>query len=138
MSAAVQTSAHWVAAYIGRPWTPEQDCRALVRQVQLERWGRDVPALLKPVPLADWSAVREAATQQGWEPVDGTAREGDILVVHAAEGAHVGVFVHYGVLGVLHAQGSRTRPGSVRFDTLAALLCNGYGRPQIWRQRRAA
>lgn len=129
---------HWAAGYIGQPWTYERDCRWLVRQVQREQFDREVPALLKPVPLTDWAKVREAAAQQGWRPVDTLAREGDILVVHSAEGAHVGVFIQYGaVFGVLHAQGSINKPGSVRFDTLADLLCSGYARPQTWRHHAA-
>lgn len=136
MSNPVQTPVrprHWAAGYIGRPWRREADCRALVRDVLLEHFALHVPALLGVDVPTDFAGVRQAATQQGWRPTADAPAEGDILVVHGADGAHVGVFIQYGPLGVLHAPGGVDKPAGARFDELRDLLASGYSRPQVWR-----
>lgn len=126
-----------LGAYIGRPWRadacgPEAfDCKGLVRAVQRQVWGRDVP------PLGDARTAWRAASAAGWAPTDAAPAAGDVLLVHAIDGPHVGVFVARGRrLMVLHARSRIVRgvqAGRVELHALADLLASGYTRPQVWR-----
>jgi cell wall-associated NlpC family hydrolase len=123
--------------FIGRPYRadacgPEAfDCKGLVRAVQRAVWGRDVP------PLADARAALRDAAAAGWAPTDAAPEPGDVLLVHAVDGPHVGVFVRAGRrLLVLHARSRIVRgmqAGRVELHALADLLACGYARPQVWR-----
>lgn len=122
--------------YLGRPFRadacgPEAfDCRGLVRAVQHALWGRDVP------PLAGADALR-ACRAAGWAPTTEPPAAGDVLLVHAIDGAHVGVFVRAGRrVMVLHARSRIVRGmqvGRVERHLLQDLLACGYARPQVWR-----
>ncbi len=125
--------------YIGRPWRadacgPEAyDCKGLVIAVQRELWGRTVPPL-EGTALA-W---RDACRSTGWAPTLHAPQPGDVLLVRAADGPHVGVFVRAGLrLMVLHAR-SQIRPdgtqvGRVVLHQRDALTNAGYSRAQVWR-----
>lgn len=125
-----------LSAYIGRPWRadacgPEAyDCKGLVCAVQRDVWGRDVP------PLSG-AAAALACRDAGWAPTDADPEPGDVLLVRAIDGPHVGVFVRVGHrLMVLHARGRMARGvqvGRVELHALPDLLCAGYVRPQVWR-----
>jgi cell wall-associated NlpC family hydrolase len=122
-------------AYTGRPYRadacgPEAfDCRGLVRAVQRAVWGRDVP------PLGP-DALR-ACRAAGWAPTTEPPAAGDVLLVHAVDGPHVGVFVRAGRrVMVLHARSrlvGGVQRGRVERHALPDLLACGYSRPQVWR-----
>lgn len=127
-----------LGAYIGRPYRDDAcgpqafDCKGLVRAVQRAVWGREVP------PLAGtWLAWRSACRGAGWAPTDASPAAGDVLLVRAIDGPHVGVFVRAGRrLMVLHARSRLRRgvqAGRVELHALADLLAGGYTRPQVWR-----
>ena len=128
--------------YIGRPWRadacgPEAyDCRGLVIAVQRDLFGRAVP------PLAgtdvEW---RAACGQAGWQPTAAAPEPGDVLLVRALDGAHVGVFVRLGrkVL-VLHARSQLrdgVQVGRVVLHSREDLVHAGYTRQQVWRHAGA-
>lgn len=127
-----------LGAYIGRPYRDDAcgpqayDCKGLVRAVQRALWGRDVP------PLAGtWLAWRDACRSAGWAPSAAAPEPGNVLLVRALDGAHVGVFVRVGRrLMVLHARSRVVRGaqvGRVELHALPDLLACGYTRPQVWR-----
>lgn len=129
---------HALQQFIGRPWRadasgPEAyDCKGLVLAAQHALWGRDVPPL-----RGTWLAWRDACRGAGWRPVDTAPAAGDVLLVHAIDGPHVGVFVQLAHrLRLLHAR-SRivhgVQLGRVELHDLRDLLGCGYARPQIWR-----
>ena len=123
-----------LSAWIGRPWRadacgPEAyDCKGLVIAVQRTLWGREVP----PLEAAALRACRHA----GWAPTDAPPQAGDVLLVRAIDGPHLGVFVHARRrLLVLHARSQWRRGvqvGSVVLHALPELLAAGYARPQVW------
>lgn len=130
---------------IGLPWKPNAtgphafDCKGLVAHV-LGRMGKPPPSLLvlprdeslaTARPLAD---VRACVATEGWRPTTEPPHEGDVLLCYGAGGAHVGVFVRYGTLGVLHSVQPPATPSGVRFDRLDDLLIGGaFGRASVWR-----
>ena len=124
-----------LSAWIGRPWRadacgPEAyDCKGLVVAVQRALWGRDVP----PLTL---QAVRDCH-RAGWAPTDAAPQAGDVLLVRAIDGPHVGVFVTVRRrLQVLHARSqirSGVQVGRVSLHALPDLLAAGYTRAQVWR-----
>ena len=126
--------------YIGRPWRadacgPEAyDCKGLVIAVQREVWGRAVPALASPAAWLDW---REACRGIGWQPTWNAPEPGDVLLVRAIDGPHVGVFVRSGrKLMVLHARSfvrHGVQVGRVALHTREELVNAGYARAQVWR-----
>ena len=126
---------NWAAQLIGRPWAAGArgpsafDCRGLVAHVLREIYRLPVPTLLDGDDHADPRASTEAA---GWRTVAGPPREGDVLLVHASRGAHVGVFIRYGRLGVLHSVQPPAAATGVRFDMLDDLR-GAFNRPSIWR-----
>lgn len=131
----------WIVELIGKPWRAEAggpdayDCKGLVSHVLREHLRLPVPTLLDVAAPRDFIDARSSALEAGWRPVAGrVAREGDVLLVHAARGAHVGVFVRYGTrLGVLHSVQPPAMATGVRFDRFDDILVGGFGRPTIWR-----
>lgn len=125
-----------LSPYIGRPWRagaigPEAfDCGGLVVAVQKAVWGRIVP------PLNNVEVVR-TCHEAGWIVTEESPRAGDVLLVRALDGPHLGVFVTVGRrLRVMHARSRIVRGvqvGRVDLHSLADLLTYGYSRPQIWR-----
>ena len=142
MSAGSKAADHAaIAALIGRPWSPGAtgpaafDCRGLVAHV-LRALGRPVPVLIAGGPPPSFAAARAGAAEDGWRPVPAAVPplEGDVLLCYGAAGAHVGVFVRYGRLGVLHAVQPPAAAAGVQFHLLADLLAAGaFGRPSVWR-----
>jgi cell wall-associated NlpC family hydrolase len=134
------SAAPWIAGLIGRPYLrggtgPECfDCRGLVAWVLREHYRLPVPALLQGRPehrLA--GALGPTEPLAGWRCLPGeTPREADILVLRG-RGAHVGIFVPYGELGLLHSVEPPAVATGVRFDPLEALLAGGFSRPALWR-----
>jgi cell wall-associated NlpC family hydrolase len=130
---------HWTAQYIGLPWTERFTCWDLVRSVQKHEFGRVLPAFTPGA--ADASRAPELvrlADAQGWRPVAGAARDGDVILMRGADGPHVGVVVERAgrASEVLHNIGGTLNGrtwGSVRLDPLAGLGRLGYGHLSLWR-----
>jgi len=127
---------HWAAPYIHRPWQlgaegpAAYDCWGLVRAVQREHFGRELPPL---------DAGLQAITA-GWQPgvSPGRGDGGDIVEMRSARGPHVGVLiVADGRDGVLHAVGHRDADGrdhgDVCFTPIEQLGALGLGRLRFWR-----
>ncbi len=103
------TTVHWAAAYIGRPWAADGEgldsfhCWALVRHVQRERFGRDLPVIPNPDDLLTIARrFRDHPERRRWDLVD-TPEEGDcILMRQARYPVHVGVWLEVDGGKVLH------------------------------------
>lgn len=127
-----------LASLIGRPWHPNAcgpvayDCRGLVAHVLEHHFALPVPPLLRAEAAAA-APLLGAEVAAGWRPVAAGPQAGDVLVVRGRAGAHVGVFVHYGSLGVLHSVEPPAAAAGVRFDRLDNLLAAGFARPTVWR-----
>jgi len=93
---------HWSDKYIGLPWTKEQDCFFLVKEVQEKEFGRDIlvdipyfqmcknPALSIAKLLTNEQFVKELKTAH-WYVAD-KASDGDILFLsQRAFPHHVGI-----------------------------------------------
>lgn len=97
---------HWTRHYLGQPWSPRRDCWGFFREVQRERFGRDLPA----IRIADYSAATKASTfdahphRAAWRRIPAAeAREGDgLLMADAAGIGHVGIWVEVDGGRVLH------------------------------------
>lgn len=99
---------HWAVQYIGKRWTPEDDCLYWFRRISRERFGRDVPEHF----IDHRHLVRSAArTMQedierifGYHETD-TPREGDaVFLSQRLRPHHLGLYlVVDGKPHVLHA-----------------------------------
>lgn len=128
---------HWAINYIGIPWTENGrtsagfDCLGLVMDVQEKIYNKAVPTHAETleeashlIPAFGWRYVSQQLDD---------ARDGDILTMRGAGGAHVGtVFELNDLLYVLHAHGSREQTGSVIATPLQDITAS-YGRLKIWR-----
>ena len=133
---------HWAAPLIGLPYRrgaagPEAfDCWGLVRHVFAARWGIAMPHV-QVGQLADDStenvaAIKRAAQVSGWAPVaDLSACDGDIVLMEAAEGRHVGVMIEGDYdLRLLHA----IERAGVCTQTIEEAAAWGYQRFAFWRR----
>ena len=99
---------HWAEKYVGRPWTEEFDCAALVVTVQREQFGRDVefPGYFdwrrtSPDKVVDLS--RDVVYPVEGEPADGDAVLMKITGARRDLGSHIGVVaIVQGSVWVLH------------------------------------
>jgi cell wall-associated NlpC family hydrolase len=102
---------HWATRYIGLPWAngaqgPDAfDCWALVRHVQREHYGRELPII--GVDADDLAAVGAAFAghpeRARWQRVD-APQDGDCVLTHrGAQLDHVGVYLDLDGGRVLHA-----------------------------------
>lgn len=137
---------HWAAQYIGTPWQlgatgPDAyDCWGLVRHVQRQHFGREMPALtigqtaLQIRTPEQWRTLRELLAHTPWRCVAGKPGPGDIALMRTACGPHVGVCIEAdGAVGVLHATGVVDRGGAVVYSRANDLHELGYGRIEYWR-----
>lgn len=102
---------HWATRYIGLPWEsgaqgPDAfDCWALVRHVQREHYGRELPVI--DVDAHDLAAVHAAFASHPerarWRRVD-APQDGDCVQVwRGNEIDHVGIYLDIDDGRVLHA-----------------------------------
>lgn len=126
---------HWAAHLIGRPWTRNFNCWALVIEVFRLRWGIAMPDV-----LADdqGGAIAAAAEVSGWRPAAGPGQDGDIVVMRGPSGRHVGVLIDTARgLRLLHCAGGMTPrgpTGCVVAQTLAEATREGYHDLSFWRR----
>ena len=126
-----------LAGLIGRPWRADGEgpdayhCWALVRQVQRQIHGRDLPDVRVPTPLTLPWIVRTMATHpegRVWREIaciDGIVQAGDGALVSMARldrPCHVGVWL--AGEGIIHAD---DRLGVV-LESPAQLRARGWGR----------
>lgn len=128
---------HWAEAYIGKPWVkgatgPDAfDCWGLVQSIYAARYGLALPR----VDLETYSP-REVARvlafhpeRARWEHVE-SPKEGDaVLMSHAMDPSHVGIWLDTPPGGVLHS----VRGAGVLFSTRDALRMNRWGRLEFYR-----
>lgn len=93
---------HWAIRYFGKPWVSggtgpdEYDCWGLVRAVQKDIYGREMPAV--NVDAHDHEAILNAFAQsteyQNWVQVD-TPQEGDCVITKSnpIDAEHVGIWL---------------------------------------------
>lgn len=120
--------ATYVSALQGRPWSIEAHCWDLVRQVQRDLFGRDLPAVLIADRLNARDLVRifHAHDERArWQPVAKPAH-GAIVLMHRpgahARAIHAGVYLDLDGGGVLHAD----EDAGVTFDGAAELHLRGW------------
>jgi cell wall-associated NlpC family hydrolase len=118
--------------YIGLPWRESFTCWDLVRRVQAEEFGRELPALQvgEALQSAQDRILLELIGREGLWRRQRQARRGDILTCRSTDGPHVGVM--WTPNRVLHNVGSRARPGSVRLDRVSDLAAMGFQRITYW------
>lgn len=126
-----------IPSLIGRPWRlnasgPEAfDCKGLVCYLLENCFQLEPPPLLKISPTADQKVEKCTGL---WRTYKGPHKPSDILVCYGKTGPHVGIFVKYGRLGILH---SVQPPGvitGVCFHELEQLQFGGtFGRFSFWR-----
>lgn len=102
---------HWAYSYIGQEWVAGvNDCWAFFRQVQLEQFGRVVPAVDVDAMsrLACTRALEGHDERSHWQPVS-MPQEGDaVLLGKGRHPSHIGLWAASGVLhciehaGVIH------------------------------------
>lgn len=128
---------HWAEAYIGKPWVkgtsgPDSyDCWGLVQSIYAARYGVTLPRVeldtYSPREVARVLASHPERTR--WEHVE-SPQEGDaVLMSHALDPSHVGIWVASPPGGVLHA----VRGIGVIFSTRDALYLNRWGRLEFYR-----
>lgn len=111
------TGKHWVASYIGRSWSPDFNCWALVRAVLLDRCGIEMPDLGVGDMQATTSVaqIKAAAASSNWRQVDPPAQEMDVLLCRDLYGKrHVGIVIEWrGQMQLLHNDGHMSTRGPV-------------------------
>lgn len=131
---------HWATRYIGLPWQsgaqgPEAfDCWALVRHVQREHYGRELPII--DVDAHDRDAVhaafRDHPERARWQRVY-PPQDGDCVLTHrGGQVDHVGVYLELNdgyELRVLHA----IRSSGVVCTALPALKRLGWHPLEFYR-----
>lgn len=114
----------WPAPYVGLAYSPTGEgprafhCWALVRHVELEVFGRALPAIPHDAGLAaQAAAIAGAAERARWLPIE-TPVDGDVaLMGRTRTPTHVGVWASADGGGVLHC----VDPFGVVFHTRARL-----------------
>jgi hypothetical protein len=90
---------HWAHTYIGRAWTPEQNCWFLVREVLRMHAQVFLPA------IPQWQSLRRASrAYQVRRVLAGMPQEFDIVIMRTPFHLHAGiVVVANGRIGILHS-----------------------------------
>ncbi len=120
---------HWASRYIGLPWSATGDgpdsfhCWALVRHVQREQFGRDLPVIPNPEDLLSIARhFRDHPERRRWDLVD-VPQEGDcVLMRQARYPVHVGVWLDVDGGRVLHV----VRDKGVVAQGLESLAAHGW------------
>lgn len=122
---------HWTAAYVGLPWSLDCDCWGFFRQVQRERFGRNVPM----IDVDALSLLSRTLTfahhpeRQRWIEV-GCPEEGDAVLLGAGRHpAHIGVYVEVNGGAVLHSAEGH----GVVIEAPARLRARGWPNITYWR-----
>lgn len=127
---------HWAARYIGLPWAngaqgPEAfDCWALVRHVQREHYGRELPIInVDAENYREVCASFETHPERArWSLVD-APQDGDCVLTHRGwQIDHVGVYLDLDGGRVLHS----IRGSGVVCTALPALARLGW-HPEFYR-----
>lgn len=88
---------HWTEQYLGREWTPEFDCAALVQEVLRERFGME-PALPTGFDWRSTSAETVIDLSRDFAVPTDEPRDGDGVLMkirgnRRCLGSHVGIYV---------------------------------------------
>lgn len=127
---------HWAGHYIGTPWRygsqgPDAyDCWNFIREIQLTRFGVDVP-VIEYTDQRDVSHQLQHNTElDRWAQVESPI-EGDIVMMARAKiPAHVGVWIKAnGDEGVLHC----VKGSGVVFTRRSGLRTSGWGQLKYYR-----
>ncbi|WP_082568907.1 NlpC/P60 family protein [Rhizobacter sp. Root1221] len=131
------TVRHWATVLIGRAWTPDFHCWALVRLVFAQRYGIAMPDVAVATD-DNVRAIKGAAEASGWRPGPAPAQDGDIVLMQGPFGRHVGVIISTPAgLRLLHNDGhmsDRGPRGGVVAQPLADATRDGYHRYEFWRR----
>jgi cell wall-associated NlpC family hydrolase len=133
-------TAHWAAAYIGKPWTAggdgpgAYDCLGLVRGVYRERCAMDIPRVhvdAHSLLSCARAFLDYGSTRAHFERV-ATPADLDILQLsHGSAPHHVGIWLDIdggGLLSALEGVG-------VVFQSRAALRAGGWNITDIYRKK---
>lgn len=122
---------HWAERYIGRPWAsgangPDSfDCWGLVREVERDHFGRELPDAPDRQALID--TAREVLGAQAWVRTIAPI-EGDGVIMRMGPQVHVGVYLEADGGGVLHA----VEGVGVVFTARDQLAVRGWRRVEYW------
>lgn len=129
---------HWAHHYIGLDYVEVGRCWGLVQMLCRDRLGIEMPTLGIGTDRDQAVAIRHAAVLHGWHHVSvhPTPHADDIAVMLDGDGErHAGFVVEAdGAIGLLHAQGSMLKGGSVTFDPWHELREYGYHSFEYWRR----
>lgn len=137
---------HWSEAFRGLPWVAGADgphafdCWGLVRHVQREHYGRELPRLAidpRHAEPSQWTIIRTLVQRSAWRRLERAPADGDVLLMLNAEGLpHIGTVLGLSHTALLHAVGfvdqAGESHGSVRVDALPTLTACGYGHFEAW------
>jgi len=127
----------WEADYIGKPWEsgaagPDAfDCWGLVRSIQREVYGRELPEVNLDATnvRAVVRAFESHPVRARWQRVDAAAEGDCVLMSHAKHPSHVGLWLACNGGGVLHS----LRGAGVVFSSMSALKRERWARVEFYR-----
>ena len=131
---------HWASQYIGLPWDAQGEgpdffhCWGVVRFIQREHFGRDLPEIPNPEEtLAMARVFRDHPLRRRWDRVTQAADGDFVLMRQARYPVHVGVWLEIEgeQAGVLHCSSEL----GVVFQRPDALAVNGWKIEGIYRLR---
>ncbi|WP_026610704.1 NlpC/P60 family protein [Methylocaldum szegediense] len=135
---------HWAGSYIGKRWEsgamgPDAyDCFTLVRHLQKERFGRELPLVNVDANdiLAVGRAFRDSPERANWVYMGDVdfrhPKEGDLVeMAHARFPSHIGMWIEANRGGVLHCVYGM----GVVFSDRQSLRNSGWGRIEFYRHR---
>lgn len=131
---------HWATQYIGLSYVEVGRCWGFVQLVCRDRLGIEMPVVSTGTDADQAATIRRAAAMYGWQHASAwPAFADDIAVMMQFGERHVGYVVEAGgTQGLLHAEGSMLKGGSVRFDTWRDLRERGYHSFEFWRRNASA
>lgn len=127
----------YLANLIGRPWSADQSCWHLARDVQREVFGRDLPMVAVP-PDASWRWMIDTISghpeHQQWREVAYapgqtiTAPDGAlVLMARVTQSAHIGVWLA-SEAAILHAD----PVAGVALEPVVKLRARGWSRLRFY------
>ena len=127
---------HWAINYMGLPYAEGAtgpaafDCWGLVRAVQREQFGRELP-VIQPGQydaLALARQFRDDPERRRWVQTDVPIEGAIVLMSHGRRPHHCGIWLETDGGRVLHAE----RPHGVAAPGLAQLRMAGWGAISYW------
>lgn len=99
-------------------------CWGLIRYVQMELWGRFIPAVnIKQYSILEFvKAGLKYRHELDWHPIDKPVHSCLVELSHGMQSHHIGVYLDVDGGGLLHA----LKGSGVVFDSIPALKASGW------------